>query len=125
MTVHELMKLIDAGYTKEEIQALSRDESEPATAETEPEPEQSAEDMTGSATDPQNETEQTTTEPVKDSAFEDRLSNIETSIAKMMKMVQHNNLLNDSINTAPAASLEAETDKIMAEIIRPNTGRKE
>lgn len=125
MTVHELMKLIDAGYTKDEIQALSRDESEPATAETEPEPEQPAAAMAGSATDPEPEPEQKTAEPEKNSDFDERLSGIEANIAKMMKMVQHNNLLNDSINTAPAASLEAETDKIMAEIIRPNTGRKE
>ena len=71
--------------------------------------------------------QETAPEPQKDlepSETDKRLDALETSIAKLVKTLQESNLKNSSFNSDPADSLEAQTDKIMASIIRPETERK-
>ena len=93
MTGDQVLKLLESGFTAEEIRKMQ----EPA-----PEPQQ----------DP---------EP---SETEKRLGALETSIEKLVKTLQESNLKKASFNSDPADSLEAQTDKIMASIIRPETERK-
>lgn len=127
MTVHELMKLIDAGYTKDEISALARDEPEaaPAAAPADnPEPEQKPAEPAAAAPDPAVASEQKPAEPANDPEMDKRLSGIESSIAKITKLLQQQNLRKDSMGVDPAANLETETDNIMASIIRPEPTKK-
>lgn len=127
MTVHELMKLIDAGYTKDEISALARDEpaAAPASAPADdPEPEQTETKPAAAAPDPAAASEQTPAEPANDPEMDKRLSGIESSIAKITKLLQQQNLRRDSMGVDPAANLETETDNIMASIIRPEPTKK-
>lgn len=121
-----LGKMLDAGFTKEEILKLipaepmtsqaeaAADDPEPVDAEpaAPAEPEQKAPDPEpGPAAD-------------NNAAMEKRLSGIEKSISDLMKTIQAENRKHDSIGGLPE-SLDEETDRIMKGIIRPETKRKD
>ena len=121
-----LGKMLDAGFTKEEIMKLipaepmtshanaAADDSEPVDAEpaAPAEPEQKAPDPEpGPAAD-------------NNAAMEKRLSGIEKSISDLVKTMQAENRKRDSIGGLPD-SLEDETDRVMKSIIRPETKRKD
>ena len=78
----------------------------------EPEPERQQE----TAPEPQQDPEPSETEK--------RLGALETSIEKLVKTLQESNLKKASFNSAGTDSLEAQTDKIMASIIRPEPIKK-
>lgn len=120
-----LGKMLDAGFTKEEIMKLipaepmasqadaAADEPEPVDAEpaAPAEPEQKAPDPEpGPAAD--------------NAAMEKRLSGIEKSISDLVKTMQAENRKRDTIGGLPD-SLEDETDRIMKNMIRPETKRKD
>lgn len=119
-----LEKLLDAGFTKEEIFSLAAPEggvNNGAETETHAEPETGNEtgsaDPTETNTEPETGTE-TESHDNAGNAFEARLSGIEKGIADLMKTIQTNNLRSDSFNQK-TDSLETATDKVMASIIRP------
>ena len=120
MKYEQISKLIDAGFTKDEIMQLARDEPmqnpepEPQPG-PEPEPQQGPEKEKASEPEPQ---------PEPDTQIGDRLTGIEKSIADLMKAFQSENLKKDQIRTT-AQTLQEKTDAIMASIIRPETGRKD
>lgn len=99
MTVNEIMKLLDAGYTKDEISAL---EAEPApTPEPAPEP-----------------TPEPTPEPKPDA--EPSLADVLKQVAKLTATIQANALAQTQIKGAPKAPT---AEDMIAQIIRPT--RKE
>ena len=114
MNYEQISKLIDAGFTKDEIMQLARDEPL-QKPEPEPEPQPGPEKEKASEPEPQ---------PEPDSQIGDRLTSIEKSITDLMKAFQSENLKKDQIRTT-AQTLQEKTDAIMASIIRPETGRKE
>ena len=113
MTATEILKLLDAGYTKDEISAM-----EQLLADQQPEPEQTA--------DQQPEPEQP--EPADNidsvnaevSALKDELSNTRQQLDQLVKQMQSSNLKTASVNILPEADLERKTDEAMAELIRPS-----
>ena len=107
MKAELLEKLLDAGFTKDEIIQLARDEpdQDPNPVEPEPKPVQNP----GSDTD-NDETEK-------------RLSGIEKNLSDLVKAIQLQNLRNDSFSDI-GDSLEDKTDKIMMSIIRPEPEKK-
>lgn len=120
-----LEKLLDAGFTKEEIFSLAAPEggvTNGAETESHVEPETGNEAESDAAENANGEPE---TGPEAESsnhagnAFEARLSGIEKGLSDLMKTIQANNLRSDSFNQPPSESLENATDKIMASIIRP------
>lgn len=137
MKVELLEKLIDAGFTKDEIFELTRGQTEGGKApdetrkpDTQGEPDVT--DQTGNEKQPDvtdnpgNGNEPGNQDKPDDnpgSAFENRLAGIEKSITGLVKAVQAANLKNDMFNGSPD-SLEDETDKIMMGIIRPEVKRK-
>lgn len=140
MKAELLERLLDAGFSKDEIIQLARDEpnkQEGAKADekidnpgiTKPENEDDPgpqdnpgnQDNPGSNDNPGNQDKQ---EDNPGSAFETRLEGIEKRIGDLIKAVQTSNLKNDSIKT-PSDTLEDETDKIMKSIIRPEIERKD
>lgn len=107
MKIDQIMKLLDAGYTKEEIAALTSD-PEPAP-EVKPEPEVK--------TDPEPEPPAPETEPAADQTVT-RLDALEKSIASLIKTIQVSNVNNKNIQTLPTDSTKI-VDDAMASIIRP------
>ena len=133
MKAELLERLLDAGFSKDEIIQLARDE--PAKQEganddekiqhpgiTKPEDEDNPgnQDNPGSNDNPGNQDKQ---EDNPGAAFETRLEGIEKRITDLIKAVQTSNVKNDSIKN-PSDTLEDETDKIMKSIIRPEPEKK-
>ena len=118
MKAELLERLLDAGFTKDEIISLARDLPEPKpTPEPipEPTPEPEVEPTPEPAPEPEPEPVETETDK--------RLTLIETNLSKLLKAVQNSNLKKDSFGSVPE-SLEMETDKIMSSIIRPEQTEK-
>ena len=111
MKPDDILKLINAGYTKEEIQAMEPNEPQPQE-----EPEQ-----------PQEEPEQPA-EPVPEiTALDEVRAELKTTqeqLASLVKQMQQNNLATASVNILPQNDLDKRTDEAMAELIRPKIERK-
>ena len=117
MTGDQVLKLLESGFTAEEIRKMQEPAPEPQQdpqpePQKEPEPERQQE----TAPEPQQDPEPSETEK--------RLGALETSIEKLVKTLQESNLKKASFNSAGTDSLEAQTDKIMASIIRPEPIKK-
>ena len=134
MKAELLERLLDAGFSKDEIIQLARDEpikqegasdnekiEHPGITKPENEDNPGNQDNPGSNDNPGNQDKQ---EDNPGSAFETRLDGIEKRITDLIKAVQTSNVKNDSIKT-PSDTLEDETDKIMRSIIRPEVERKD
>ena len=133
MKAELLERLLDAGFSKDEIIQLARDEpmkqegahddekiEHPGITKPENEDNPGNQDNPGSNDNPGNQDKQ---EDNPGSAFETRLDGIEKRITDLIKAVQTSNVKNDSIKK-PSDTLEEETDKIMKSIIRPETEKK-
>ena len=125
MNAELLGKMLDAGFTKEEILSLVKPEpmtSQAEAAADDPEP-------VGAEPAAPAEPEQKAPDPepgpaADNAAMEKRLSGIEKSISDLVKTMQAENRKRDTMGGLPE-SLEAETDRIMKGIIRPETKRKD
>ena len=106
MTVEQVIKLLDNGFTKDDIQKMEHGTTQPAQAPAaaDPEPTKPAAPAVPSETD-------------------QRIGKLEESIGSLIKAIQNQNLKNDSFGSM-APDLETETDKIMASIIRPERNEK-
>ena len=134
MKAELLERLLDAGFSKDEIIQLARDEpikqegasddeknQHPGITKPENEDNPGNQDNPGSNDNPGNQDKQ---EDNPGSAFETRLEGIEKRISDLIKVVQTSNVKNDSFKN-PSDTLEDETDKIMRSIIRPEVERKD
>lgn len=117
-----LEKLIDAGFTKDEIMKLARDEPEPIKDQPapeepkQPEPENIQEQPAQPAQEEHNPQDSGVSETV--SKMGDRLTGIEQKFNDLLKLIQSQNLHNDFIQSA-GDDLDTQTDNIMKSIIRP------
>lgn len=117
-----LEKLIDAGFTKDEIMRLARDEPEPTTDQpapeepNQPEPKNIQEQPAQPA--PEEPKPQDSAIPEYVTKMGDRLTGIEQKFTDLLKTIQNQNLRNDFVQSA-GDDLETQTDNIMKSIIRP------
>ena len=136
MKVDLLERLLDAGFTKDDIISLTRETpvktevtndgekiEHPAESRSNDEVKTGASEQStgGNVTEHQTETgTKTESDNNTGTTFEDRFAGIEKRIDELIKSVHSSNLLNDSFGGLPD-SLEDQTDKILACIIRPET----
>ena len=138
MTVEQVLTLVEKGFTRDDIMKLTGDgsftstvsASDSGTAGADPGPVSSRPDQdakpdakqvnAGPAENAKDDPEPK--EPAAAAAepteTEKRLDSIEQSISKLIKSIQANNLKSDAFGKQ-ADSLEEQTDRIMASIIRP------
>ena len=114
MKPDEILKLIDAGYTKEEIQAMDQPQ--------EPIPEEPQQE------EPIPEPHDIDQQPARDAQALDEvrqeLKTTQQQLADLVKQMQRNNLATASVNILPENDLDKKTDEAMAELIRPKIERK-
>ncbi len=115
MNVQNIIKLLEAGYTKAEIEAMDLPEqAEPAAAQEVPaEPEK---DIPAVPAEPE------AAEPGKDAELEavkQELQQTQKQLTALVKQMQQNNLRTASVNILPDDELQQKTDEAMAELIRP------
>ena len=120
-----LGKMLDAGFTKEEILSLVNPEpmtSQADAAADDPEP---VDAEPAAPAEPEQKAPDPEPGPAADNAaMEKRLAGIEKSISDLVKTMQAENRKRDTMGGLPE-SLDAETDRIMKGIIRPETKRKD
>lgn len=138
MTVEQVLTLVENGFTRDDIMKLTGDgstsshvpEADSGAAgadpgQVNPSPDQAAKPVNAGPAenakdDPEPEPAAAAAEPTE---TEKRLDSIEQSISKLIKSIQANNLKSDAFGKQ-ADSLEEQTDKIMASIIRPEHNNK-
>lgn len=115
MTLSEVSKLLDAGFTKDEIMAFENPAAsapiltdDPAPAETpapaeEPAPAETPAEEPAQAPDPV-------------------MSKLNDNITKLIKTIQASNLAGNSTDKPAAADLNKQVDTIMESLIRPIKG---
>lgn len=106
MNSAEILKLIEAGYTKADIDAMNQ---EPAA---DPEPEETPE------AEPEQEQQP---EPASNELAEvkEQLQETQKQLQDLIRQMQRNNLKTASVNIRPEDDLMKRTDEAMAELIRP------
>ena len=122
MKPDDILKLINAGYTKEEIQAMEPHE-DPAT-----EPKKEPEEPKKEPEEPKKEPEEPPQEPAQDITALDEVRNelqkTQKQLSDLVRQMQKNNLATASVNILPQNDLDKKTDEAMAELIRPSYERK-
>lgn len=122
MTIEQVFRLLDNGFSADDIKGLINDttiELKSSEPEQQPAPQENQEQQPA----PQQEPEHQETVTPDINAIEQRMTGIEASIEKLVKTIQATNLRTTSVGTV-AESLDEQTDKIMASIIRPEHERK-
>ena len=117
-----LEKLIDAGFSKDEIMQLARDEPEPVKDQPAPEEpkKQEPENIQEQPAQPAPEEPKPQDSGISETFTKmgDRLTGIEQKFTDLLKAIQKQNLRNDFIQSA-GDDLDTQTDNIMKSIIRP------
>lgn len=106
MNSAEILKLIEAGYTKADIDAMNQEP--PADPEPEETPEAEPEE------EPQPEPASNELAEVKE-----QLQETQKQLQDLIRQMQRNNLKTASVNIRPEDDLMKRTDEAMAELIRP------
>lgn len=117
MNYSEVKELLQAGFTAEEIRGmLITPTDNPQNSQDNPQEEQ-----------PQPEQPEKQPEPVQPEQNQDdaKFNQLNATMEKLIKTIQLNNLNNNSFDHMKETDINAEVDKIMAGIIRPEREQKE
>lgn len=124
MKVDQVIRLLEAGYSKEEIQQMDNGNQEPTEQET-PKPEPAAEEPeqkpAAAEQDPAGKPEEkgTAAETAPDPKTNERLDGIEKQLKQLIKSIQASNVRRDSYGSA-GTDIDSEADKAMAALIGHN-----
>ena len=128
MTVDQVFQLLEKGFTRDDIMKLDSVKAEGIQEPKEepkedPKKEEPKEDPKKEEPKEEPKKEEPKQDPPEKTETEKRLDSIESNIASLVKAIQQQNLKNDHFDT-PVDTLEEQTDKIMASIIRPEPAKK-
>lgn len=112
MNYSEVTKLLDAGFTADEIRGMMG--SNPQNPQDNPQPEQ--EPKPEQQPEPDKEA-QPVLQPTPEQ--EEKFSQLSQNIEKLIKTIQVSNLQNRSFDTPAQPDINTKVDSIMAGIIRP------
>ena len=116
MKATEILALINAGYTKEEINAMELPET---AAAPDPNPNPNPNPEPAPAAEPEQETEAPKPEPVKPNTVNPEIQALTKQITDLVSAIQKSNLLNTNQPEIHAESAE----DILANIIAPTHKR--
>lgn len=123
MNISEVTRLLDAGFTKDEIMSLfpqnpQNNTQEPISEHSESEVNKNSENEENAARDPaENKTDQPDAKPEKANIPEiDRLN---STVEKLIRTIQASNLQNNYTGSAGKIDIQDQVDNIMRSIIRP------
>ena len=125
MTVNQVFQLLEKGFTRDDIMKLESAKAEgiPEQKEEPQKEEPQKEEPKKEEPEKEDPKEEQKKDPPEKTETEKRLDSIESNIASLVKAIQQQNLKNDHFDN-PADTLEEQTDKIMASIIRPEPVKK-
>lgn len=126
MKVDQVIRLLEAGYSKEEIQQMEQGAQEPQEQET-TKPEPAAEqpepkkEPAAAEQDPASKPEEKgpAAESAPDPETGKRLDGIEQQLKQLIKSIQANNVRRDSYGSA-GEDINTQADKALAALIQPH-----
>lgn len=122
MKVDQVIRLLEAGYSKEEIQQMEQGAQEPQEQETtkpEPAAEQPEQKTEPAAAESKPEEKGPAAETAPDPETNKRLDGIEAQLKALVKTMQADNVRRDSYGSA-GTDIDSEADKAMAALIGHN-----
>lgn len=123
MKVDQVIRLLEAGYSKEEIQQMeqgAQESQEQETTKPEPAAEQ-PEQKTEPAASPESKPEEKgpAAETAPDPETGKRLDGIEAQLKQLVKSIQASNVRRDSYGSA-GEDINSQADKALAALIQPH-----
>ena len=123
MKVDQVIRLLEAGYSKEEIQQMEQGAQEQETTKPEPaaEPQEPKTEPAAAEQDPAGKPEEKgpAAETAPDPETGKRLDGIEQQLKQLIKSIQASNVRRDSYGSA-GEDIETQADKALAALIQPH-----
>ena len=118
MKVDQVIRLLEAGYSKEEIQQMEAGNQETTKQEPAAEPQEPETEPAAAEQDPASAPEEKgpAAEPAPDPKTNERLDGIEKQLKQLIKSIQASNVRRDSYGGA-GDDIETQADKAMAALI--------
>ena len=121
MTANEILQLVQAGYSKEEIQQMDAGNQETTKPEPAAEPQEPETEPAAAEQDPASKPEEKgpAAETAPDPETGKRLDGIEMQLKQLIKTIQAGNVRRDSYGNA-GDDIETQADKALAALIQPH-----
>ena len=118
MKVDQVIRLLEAGYSKEEIQQMDQGNQETAKQEPAAEPQEQETEPAAAEPEPASAPEEKgpAAETAPDPKTNERLDGIEKQLKQLIKSIQASNVRRDSYGSA-GEDIESQADKAMAALI--------
>jgi len=121
MNSADILKLVNAGYTKEEIDQMQSGQDQGQDPEQDQEQGQEQDQNQEQNQDPEQDQEQNH----EVAQLREQLTETQKQLKQLVKQMQQNNLKTASVNILPEDDLMKKTDEAMAELIRPTYEKEE
>lgn len=121
MTANEILQLVQAGYSKEEIQQMETGNQETAKQEPAAEPKEPETEPAAAEQEPASAPEEKgpAAETAPDPETNKRLDGIEKQLKQLIKSIQASNVRRDSYGNA-GEDIDSQADKALAALIQPH-----
>lgn len=121
MKVDQVIRLLEAGYSKEEIQQMETGNQETTKQEPAAEPQEPETEPAAAEQDPASKPEEKgpAAEPAPDPKTNERLDGIEKQLKQLIKSIQASNVRRDSYGSA-GEDIDSQADKALAALIQPH-----
>ena len=118
MKVDQVIRLLEAGYSKEEIQQMDQGNQETTKQESAAEPQEPETEPAAAEQEPASAPEEKgpAAETAPDPQTNERLDGIEKQLKQLIKSIQASNVRRDSYGSA-GEDIESQADKAMAALI--------
>ena len=131
MNIDDVLKLVNAGYTREEIDKMTQAPGQNSGNDPGPVSDPEPGNDPGPVSDPEPGNDPgpvSDPEPGSDQELEQlrqELTQTQTALNNLVKQMQANNLKTASVNIIPGDDLEKKTDAALAELIRPTIKKED
>ena len=121
MKVDQVIRLLEAGYSKEEIQQMDQGNQETAKQEPAAEPQEPETEPAAAEPEPASTPKEKgpAAETAPDPKTNERLDGIEKQLKQLIKSIQASNVRRDSYGSA-GDDIESQADKALAALIQPH-----
>ena len=121
MKLDQVIRLLEAGYSKEEIQQMETGNQETTKPEPAAEPQEPETEPAAAEQDPASAPEEKgpAAETAPDPKTNERLDGIEKQLKQLIKSIQASNVRRDSYGSA-GEDIDSQADKALAALIQPH-----
>ena len=123
MTIDDVLKLVNAGYTREEIDKMQQAPGNDPGSGPDPDPDPDPGPGPDPDPDPNPDNDPGSNQELEQ--LRQELTQTQTELKNLVKQMQSNNLKTASVNIVPDDDLAKKTDAALAELIRPTIKKED